>query len=60
MASLGNALVSKLLGHTAAEKAFRPWWDNFQDYLVYGLVMLGKLVTFLLQRFVFVLAFSPT
>ena len=43
MASLGNALVTKILGHSPAEKAFRPWWDNFQDSLVYGLVMLGKL-----------------
>ena len=42
MASLGNALVSKILGHSEAEKAFRPWWDNLEDFLVYGLVMLGK------------------
>ena len=42
MASIGNALVSKILGHSAAEKAFRPWWDNLEDFLVYGLVMLGK------------------
>ena len=42
MASIGNALVGKILGHSAAEKAFRPWWDNFEDFLVYGLVMLGK------------------
>ena len=41
MATLGNALVNKILGHTQAEKAFRPWWDNFEDFLVYGLVMLG-------------------
>ena len=43
MASIGNALVSKILGHSAAEKAFRPWWDNLEDFLVYGLVMLGKI-----------------
>ena len=42
MASLGNALVTKILGHSAAEKAFRPWWDNLEDFLVYGMVMLGK------------------
>ena len=41
MASIGNALVGKILGHSAAEKAFRPWWDNLEDFLVYGLVMLG-------------------
>jgi len=44
MASLGNALVTKILGHSAAEKAFRPWWDNLEDFLVYGLVMLGLVV----------------
>ena len=43
MASLGNALVGRILGHSAAEKAFRPWWDTLEDYLVYGLVMLGLL-----------------
>ena len=43
MASIGNALVGRILGHSAAEKAFRPWWDNFEDFLVYGLVMLGKM-----------------
>lgn len=43
MASLGNALVTKILGHSAAEKAFRPWWDNLEDFLCYGLVMLGEL-----------------
>jgi hypothetical protein len=42
MASLGEALVSRVLGHSAAEKAFRPWWDNLEDFLIYGLVMLGK------------------
>uniref|UniRef100_A0A0K2U8T8 Uncharacterized protein n=1 Tax=Lepeophtheirus salmonis TaxID=72036 RepID=A0A0K2U8T8_LEPSM len=44
MASLGNALVNKILGHSEAEKAFRPWWDNLEDFLVYGLVMLGLIV----------------
>ena len=46
MASIGEALVSKVLGHSAAEKAFRPWWDNLEDYLVYSLVMLGKPIFF--------------
>ena len=46
MSSLANALVSQVLGHSDAEKAFRPWWDNFEDYLVYALVMLGKYYTY--------------
>jgi len=44
MASLGNALVTKILGHSKAEKAFTPWWDNCQDFMVYGMVMLGLIV----------------
>ena len=28
-----------------AEKAFQPWWDSFNDHLVYGLIMLGKGIT---------------
>ena len=43
MATLGAALASNVLGHSEAEKAFRPWWDNFEDYLIYGLITLGKL-----------------
>ena len=42
MASLGAGMVSQVFSHSDAEKAFRPWWDNFKDYLVYALVMLGK------------------
>eukprot|EP00092_Neocalanus_flemingeri_P024779 GFUD01026868.1.p1 GENE.GFUD01026868.1~~GFUD01026868.1.p1 ORF type:complete len:507 (+),score=114.41 GFUD01026868.1:221-1741(+) len=41
MAAIGAALVGKVLGHSAAEKAFRPWWDTLEDSLIYGLVMLG-------------------
>ena len=44
MASLGAGMVSQVFSHSDAEKAFRPWWDNFKDYLVYALVMLGKLL----------------
>ena len=42
MAMLGNVLISKILGHSQAESAFRPWWDDLEDMLVYGLVLLGK------------------
>ena len=43
MAALGASLVTEVLGHSAAEKAFRPWWDILEDYLLYGLITLGKL-----------------
>ena len=41
MAAIGTALIERVLGHTDAEKAFRPWWDTLEDYIIYGLVMLG-------------------
>ena len=41
MAAVGAALMGKVLGHSEAEKAFRPWWDSLEDYLIYGLVMIG-------------------
>jgi len=41
MAAIGTALMGRVLGHSAAEKAFRPWWDSLEDFLIYGLVMLG-------------------
>ena len=44
MATLGSDLLSKVFGHSEAEDAFRPWWDNLEDFLIYGLVMLGLLV----------------
>ena len=46
MATLGTALIGKISGDSPAEKAFKPWWDNMQNFLVYGLVMLGKLLDF--------------
>ena len=44
MASLGGALINKVLGHSEAEEAFRPWWDTCEDFLIYGPVMLGLIV----------------
>ena len=42
MATLGDTMVKALFGQTEAEKTFRPWWDNLEDVLVYGLIILGK------------------
>ena len=41
MAAIGAALMGRVLGHREAEKAFRPWWDSLEDYLIYSLVMLA-------------------
>jgi len=41
MAQIGSLLMGKVLGHSDAEKAFRPWWDTLEDYLIYSLVLLG-------------------
>ena len=42
MAVVGSALLDKFIGSTEAEKAFQPWWDTVEDFLVYGLILLGK------------------
>ncbi len=34
--------MKQVLGHSDAEKAFRPWWDSFEDYLIYSLILLGN------------------
>jgi len=44
MASLGSAIITRVFGHSEAEKVFRPWWDNLEDFILYGLVMLGLVV----------------
>ena len=44
MAAIGTALMSRVLGHSDAQKAFRPWWDTLEDFLLYGLVMLGIII----------------
>ena len=41
MAALGAALMGRVVTHTDAERAFHPWWDDLEDYLVYGLVLVG-------------------
>ena len=42
MAAIATALLSNVFGSSEAEKALTPWWDKFEDYCIYGLVMLGK------------------
>ena len=44
MAQIGKEMVDTVFVYTEAEKAFRPWWDKLEDYLVYGLIMLGKTI----------------
>jgi len=43
-ATLGSSLMSSVLGHSDAEKAFRPWWDTLEDFMIYTMVMLGLIV----------------
>ena len=44
MATLGTALMGAL-GHSEEEKMFRPWWDALEDFVIYGLIMLGLIVS---------------
>ena len=46
MAGLGDKMVTALFGQSEAEKTFRPWWDTLEDFLVYGLILLGKSMGF--------------
>ncbi len=50
MASLGDKMVTALFGQSEAEKSFRPWWDNLEDYLVYGLILIGTLTVKTIYR----------
>ena len=42
MATLEQDLKKQILGRPKAEKAFRPWWDTVEDYLLNSLVLLGE------------------
>jgi len=43
-AAVGATVAGKVLGRTKAERAFRPWWDELEDQLIYGLLTLGLIV----------------
>jgi hypothetical protein len=43
MAALAGDLSKQILSHSDAARAFRPWWDNLEDSLMYSLVIMGKL-----------------
>ena len=49
-AAVGATVAGKVLGRTKAERAFRPWWDELEDQLIYGLLTLGKIQYSLLSR----------
>ena len=44
MAFLGATLLSSL-SKTDTEKLFRPWWDNLEDFIMYGIITLGLIVS---------------
>ena len=48
MAQIGTDLMTRVVGHTEAERAFRPWWDIVEDYIIYALAMMGIYWSFLL------------
>ena len=51
MADLGFRMASALFGQSEAEKTFRPWWDKIEDFLVYGLILLGNLFLIVIDSF---------
>ena len=42
MATLITTLLPSLLEKSPAEKALTPWWDRIQDYVKFGLFIVGK------------------
>ena len=43
MAALAGDLSKQIMSHSEAARAFRPWWDNLEDSLMYSLVIMGKI-----------------
>ncbi len=43
MAALAGDLSRQIMSHSDAARAFRPWWDNLEDSLMYSLVIMGEL-----------------
>ena len=41
MALIGTDVMSRVIGHSEAERAFRPWWYTVEDYTIYALAMIG-------------------
>ncbi|XP_023339347.1 uncharacterized protein LOC111709704 isoform X2 [Eurytemora carolleeae] len=41
MAALAGDLSRVILGQSDAAKAFRPWWDYLEDYLMYSFVLMS-------------------
>ena len=44
MAGILESPMTSLLGRSEAEKAIQPWWETLEDYLVYGLLGIGKII----------------
>jgi hypothetical protein len=40
-----DVLTRTLIGSTDSEKVFTPWWVTLHHYLVYTLVILGRIQT---------------
>ena len=51
-AFVGAKVATQVLGHSKAEQAFRPWWDQFEDQLIYGLITLGKIIMYNIRFYV--------
>ena len=52
MAAIAGDLTQKILGHSDADKAFRPWWDNLEDGVLYSFVVMGMYGNY--KKFIFV------
>ena len=44
MAALVASLNANFLENSPAVRAFRPWWDNFEEKLIFALFSMGKII----------------
>ncbi len=42
MAAVAGELSKQIKGHSEGVQGFRPWWDTFEDNLMYAFVILGE------------------
>ena len=44
ISALSKDVFRKTLTHSKAEKAFKPWWNTLENYILYSMVMIAILV----------------
>ena len=40
---VGHAIASSIFDLKDTEEPFHPWWETAQDYICYGILLIGKI-----------------